>query len=96
MYTKAYKQYITGGWCSHLIHGGTFECEEPANKYWAFLQEAGDLRLEIVMVLPVCDAHVKSMRAALNNLTGWLGKDDWELVASNSDSWSLIEKSLDK
>ena len=95
MYTPTHKERIIQGWCTHLINGGEEECPNPANKYWVYLQEGTDMRLEITAVIPVCIEHAYSIRASFNVNESWLSKDYWELIDRSSASYYLIEESLD-
>lgn len=96
MYTKAHESYVLYGYCTHLINGGINECEEFATKAWVYLDIDTGHKLKIKMVVPVCKQHVSSMRFAINSSKGILKGDSWELVSRDSDSWTLIEASLEE
>ena len=95
MYTAQHRQRVIGGECTHLISGGSEECPTVASKYWVFLEEGPEMRLQIVVVVPVCREHAQSMRAMMNSKNSWLNRDDWELIDRDSSSFYLIEESLD-
>lgn len=96
MYSKDFKLYIERAWCCHLLYGGSHECDKHADKCWVFLEEGTDLRLEVILAIPVCSEHVNYMRAFFNAPKSYLAQDTWQLIDRESDSWSLVEKTLDE
>ncbi len=93
MYTSDFKQYVQKAWCAHLINGGSHECEATADKCWVYLDEDSDMRLQIMLAVPVCKNHAYSMR---HSIIGALNRGIWELVDRRSDSWNLVLESLEK
>jgi hypothetical protein len=94
MYTPAHRRRVIGGECCHLIEGGAAECPNYASKCWVYLEEGPELKLLIGLVLPVCEEHTYTLRALLNNKTGGLNGNNWELIDRNSSNYYLIEESL--
>lgn len=95
MYTADHRQKIRQGYCSHIIDGGLNECPLLAEKYWVFLEEGPEMRLQLTLVLPVCTRHALYLRTMLNVHKSHLSKDYWELIDRSSASFYLIEESIE-